>query len=138
MGSEHRFYKPCLSAHIILVCCVIFNFPCCNDAGVMELGHICELRGKQSWDQFYNHCPENQTHHILLDLLPSHELLSTSITPGSTSPAPSLLTKWKGKFLQGQCEPSQWLLLQPHSCAHPPAALQGITLCWAVPISWQP
>lgn len=40
----------------------------------------------------------------------------------------------KGKFLQGQCEPSQWLL-QPHSRAHPAAAehrtLQGSAHCMA-------
>lgn len=117
MGSEHRFYKSNLSAHVILVCCVIFNLPCCNDAGVMEPGHIWELRGKQSWDQFYNHHPENPTHPVPLDLLLSHELLSTSLKPCSNLLLHLSLQNRKGKFLQ------------PHSRAHPAAAghhtLQG-------------
>lgn len=128
ISSEHRFYKSSLSVHVILVWCVIFNLSCCSDVRVMKLGHVWVLCGKQSWDHFYNHHPENQTHNVLLDLLPSHELLSTSFEPCRTSPALSLLTKWERKITAepmwaqpGAAAAAEGALVSPN-CAHPPAA----------------
>lgn len=93
--------------HVILVWCAIFNLPCCNNVQVMKRRHVwvlCGIQGTSTsalrycWDQFYNRHPDNQIDSILLNLLPSYELLNTSFKLQIVSPGSSLFTKLERKI----------------------------------------
>lgn len=126
ISSEHSFYKSSLPVHVILVWCAIFNLPCCNNVQVMKRRHVWVLCGIQGistsalrycWDQFYNRHPDNQIDSILLNLLPSYELLNTSFKLQSVSPGSSLLTKSEKKMTAESVRAQLVLLLQKEHCS---------------------